>query len=306
MKENKSLFLPSVVEGKRPLLGIVGHGYVGSAVESSFGEQFERFIVDPKIGTNIDQLIEAQPHITFVCLPTPMSDSGRINATHVEDAVLKLMSRTRSAVILKSTVTPDIIERIIRSFNHQEDYHRFVYVPEFLKENSSVEDYLNPEFIIIGGMESSMSELLAIYDKSTHIVLPKNNVYMMNPVEASFVKYGINTFLALKVTFFNQLFDVMTTDAGGAVDPWVVNKALLADKRLGNSHWRVPGPDGRRGFGGSCFPKDLSAFINYTSKMTLLNEAKEVNDVYRSEYELSEREEEQNVNYGQAEKEQQD
>lgn len=304
MSERKmQYFLPALPEGKKPLLGIVGHGYVGRSVEASFNDHWDRFIVDPKIDTTIDQLIEAQPHLTYVCAPTPMSDSGRINATIVEDAVLKLINRTKSAIVLKSTVTPDVLERIIRSFNHEEDYYRFIYAPEFLRENSSVENYLNPDYIILGGMKESIGELMMIYETSTSILIPEK-VYLMNPVEASFVKYAINTFLALKVSYMNQLYDVMTTDAAGAVNPMTVLKALLADERLGTSHWRVPGPDGRRGFGGACFPKDLSAFINYTSKMTLLEKAKEVNDVYRSQYELDEREEANNVNYGQTQEEQ--
>lgn len=301
---NQPTFLPKLPEGKRPLLGIVGYGFVGRAVENSFTDNFERFIVDPKIGTTIDNLIEAQPHLTYVCAPTPVQDSGRIDAKVVEDAVLKLMKRTNSAVVLKSTVTPDVIERLIRSFNVEDDFYRFIYAPEFLKERSSIEDYLDPEFMIFGGMENSISELLSVYRNATSVVIP-TKVEVMNPVEASYVKYGINTFLATKVTFFNQLLDSMEKDAPGAVNPLVVTRAITNDSRIGNTHWRVPGPDNKRGFGGACFPKDLSAFVNYSANVPLLDKVKEINDNYRSEYELDEREESNNVNYGKTEEEQQ-
>lgn len=302
-QEEQPKFLPALPEGKTPLLGVVGYGYVGKAVEASFNDNFDRFIVDPKINTTIDDLVDAQPHIAYVCVPTPMQRGGRIDSKVAEDAVLKLMKRTKSAVVLKSTVTPDVIERLIRSFSTQDDYFRFIYAPEFLKEKSSIEDYLDPEFMIFGGMEQSIAELISVYRNATSIIVP-DTLHAMNPVEASYVKYAINTFLATKVTFFNQLHDVMTKDTPGAVNPSVVMKGILSDKRIGNSHWRVPGPDNKRGFGGSCFPKDLSAFINFTPNMPLLDKVKELNDNYRSEYELDEREESNNVDYGQTKEEQ--
>lgn len=298
-------FLPDLNEGSRPILGIVGHGYVGRAVESSFSDFFNRFIVDPNYGTTIDDLIEKQPHITFVCVPTPIDKSGRIDAKILEDTVLKLIRKTNSAIVIKSTATPDVLDRILNTVNDIVDYHRIIYSPEFLREKSSQEDFLNPEFMIFGGTESSVSELLELYNSTTSICIPPS-ISILNPIEASFVKYAINTFLATKVTFFNQLFDVMEKDAPGLCNPHRVFKAILNDRRMGHSHWRVPGFDGKRGFGGACFPKDLSAYVNYTSNATLLGKVKEINDEYRKGYKLNEREEINNVDYGSSKKEQQD
>ena len=67
--------------------------------------------------------------------------------------------------------------------------------------------------------------------------------------------------------------------------------------RLGSTHWRVPGPDGKKGFGGACFPKDLSAFTNYSTKLTLLEKVMEINNNIRSEYDLDEREKVANVKF---------
>jgi UDP-glucose 6-dehydrogenase len=74
--------------------------------------------------------------------------------------------------------------------------------------------------------------------------------------------------------------------------------AVGSDKRIGHSHTRVPGFDGKQGYGGACFPKDTAAFTNYSNKLTLIEKAITINNQYRSQYEKDEREIAQNVNYG--------
>src|SRR6056300_909755 len=106
---------PEYGKGDKPLVGVVGHGFVGKAVERSFLPEVERFLVDPNYGTDIDQLIEQEPAITFVCTPTPVGGGGRIDAAVTVDAILKLIRRSKSAVVLKSTVTPDVIDKICRA-----------------------------------------------------------------------------------------------------------------------------------------------------------------------------------------------
>ena len=129
----------------------------------------------------------------------------------------------------------------------------------------------------------------------------------MSCVEAAYFKYAVNTFLAMKVTFMNQLKEVID-DYGGSYNQ--LSRALAAEYRLGNSHMKIPGHDGKPGFGGSCFPKDLTAWLNFVDKKTnansdLLKSVKKVNDKIRSNYDISDREKEQNVDYGQTKKEQQ-
>jgi UDPglucose 6-dehydrogenase len=131
---------------------------------------------------------------------------------------------------------------------------------------------------------------------------------MVSPVEASLFKYAVNTYLATKVTFFNQLKQICD-DYGANFN--MLARALPIDHRIGHSHMKIPGPDGKAGFGGSCFPKDLNAFIKFAEKETSVDptiwkEVRKVNNEIRSQYELSDREIAQNVNYGQTKKEQQD
>lgn len=289
---------PDYGKGDKPLVGIVGHGFVGKAVERSFNENIERFLVDPNYKTNIDQLIEQEPALCFVCTPTPVLNNGRIDAAVTIDAVLKLIRLTKSAVVLKSTVTPDVIDKICRSVEGAEAASRFIYSPEFLTEKNADHEFCNPEYMVLGGLPDSTQQLMEFYRSNTYMKFPNdpNKVTTCHPVEASFIKYAINTFLAMKVTFFNQLYKAME-DETLSVNPMEVIKALSHEPRLGPTHWRVPGPDNKRGFGGACFPKDLSAFVNYTDKMTLLESVQEINKELRSEYELDEREKVANVRF---------
>ena len=118
----------------------------------------------------------------------------------------------------------------------------------------------------------------------------------MTAMEASFVKYGINCFLATKVLWFNQFKDLIDdTDSKYNV---IVN-AIGLDPRIGHSHTQVPGPDGKKGFGGACFPKDTNAFSTYArGEFSVLDDVIKANNIYRKEYDLDDREKEQKVNYG--------
>lgn len=290
--------------GKRdkPLVGIVGHGFVGKAVERSLLSGIEKFLVDPKYGTTIDQLLEEEPAISFVCTPTPVSSSGRIDGAATVDSVLKLIRQTKSAVVLKSTVTPDLIEKLCRTIAAEDAVGRFLYVPEFLTEGNADNEYCNPKFMVLGGLPSSCSEFLEFVHYNTHMRLPKNTdddggIHQVHPVEASYIKYAINCFLAMKVTFFNNLYNACKDDEWTGVNASVVAKVISAEPRIGQTHWRVPGPDGKFGFGGACLPKDLSAFVKYTDKMPLLEEVMRLNNETRSQYELGEREKEQNIDF---------
>ena len=290
---------------EKPVVAIVGHGFVGKAVERALHHDIERFLVDPNYGTTIDQLTSRQPVLTFVCTPTPTTSKGRIDAAVTVDAVLKLINNTQSAVVLKSTVTPDVIEKITRSIEQKGCPDRFIYAPEFLTEKNADHEYCHPKFMVFGGVESCVAELIGFLQENTAIILPKNTeddggIHVCHPVEASFVKYAINAFLAMKVTFLNQLVDAMG-DEQYTVTPLRVLKILAAEPRLGSSHWRAPGPDGKRGFGGACFPKDVAALTTYSDKLSLLEKMMDINNEYRKEYDLDDREVEQNIDFGKGE-----
>ncbi len=283
-------------------LGIVGHGFVGSAVEYAFTHrEIEMFLVDPKYGTTIDDLIDWKPNLTFVCAPTPMGDDGNVDASIVEDVVLKLLEHTDGGVNIKSTIPPDVANRIWNSI-FDDDLKRITHNPEFLTESNANEKFVDAPYHIIGGHPDACRGMASIYD--LYSTCSANEYVFMGASEAAFVKYSVNAFLATKVTFFNQLYD--TIDKSGCNWPTIVN-AIAKDSRIGHSHTRVPGYDGKRGFGGACFPKDLKAFTMFDPDLTLIEKCVSINNDYRKQYELDEREESNNVKYnGQTEEEQQD
>ena len=268
-------------------IAIIGHGFVGKAVDYGFTHtDIEKHIVDPLYGTTIEELPACNYY--FVCVPTPFGDDGSIDTSILDDVMEKLTAKN-GIIIVKSTVTPDVITK----WNNH-----IVYNPEFLTERSANSDFVNPDFHIFGGFEVYTDEVERLY-KDYSLCKPCP-AYHMSLQEASFVKYAINSFLAMKVLFFNQLYDAVgDTSANFAT----IIKAVGSDGRIGSSHTSVPGHDGRQGYGGACFPKDTSAFVNYSNRLTLIEKCIEINNTYRSQYELDEREKEQHVNYGQTKKE---
>jgi UDPglucose 6-dehydrogenase len=275
-----------------PKILIVGHGFVGQAVDYGFSHsKIEKTIIDPKYDTYLDNINDTVYDYAFVCVPTPMGVSGAIDSSIIDSTIAQLKDRN-ILIVVKSTVTPDIVA----------DWPmNVVYNPEFLTEKSANEQFVDPAFHILGGEDWATERVEELYVK--YSLCSPCPSYHMTREEASFVKYSINTFLAMKVTFFNQLYDVIgDTDANFAT----IIKAVGADDRINPSHTKVPGFDGKQGFGGACFPKDVSAFINYNKQLTLLKKASIINNNYRQQYEMDEREKQQHVNYGQTKKELQD
>jgi UDPglucose 6-dehydrogenase len=120
-----------------------------------------------------------------------------------------------------------------------------------------VDDFKNQDRVILGTHEKDYFEnLKSLY----RLGFPNIDIIHTKPVEAEMVKYVANTFLATKVSFANEIYDIcnfLDIDYDTVVD------IARIDSRLGDSHWQVPGPDGKRGFGGSCFPKDINALISF-------------------------------------------
>ena len=268
---------------------IVGHGFVGKAVDYGFNDHTcEKIIIDPIYGTSIDETLDAD--ITFVCVPTPMSDNGTIDTSIVEESIKKLLNQRSGIIVLKSTVTPDIVKSLC---THEVGRNRVVYNPEFLTEKNATEDFVNPPMQIFGGDKSVTEKVEEIFKQ--HSLCKPCPVFHMEAEDASFVKYGMNCFLATKVLFFNQFYDIVEKFGGNFGR--IIN-AIGEDPRIGQSHTRVPGHDGRRGFGGACFPKDTSAFLHFSDhSFSILDKVIEENNKYRKDYEKCDREKAQNVSY---------
>jgi UDPglucose 6-dehydrogenase len=254
-------------------IGIVGLGFVGTAVFEGMKHAFNIIGYDKvkgvacwKDGMNvgvhsglsgIEYLIKWVDGPIFVCVPTPMNSDGSCNTSIVEGVIKELseeltkQGRDGMTVAIKSTVPPGTTLRLNHIFNNV----YIVFNPEFLTERASVNDFKNQDRIIIGGPHEGTSYLKQVYDTS----YPNVPVTKTSSTIAEMVKYMTNCFLAVKVSFANevkQLCDKLDTDYDKVVE------YASKDKRLGQSHWSVPGPDGRDGWGGSCFPKDLNALMS--------------------------------------------
>ena len=279
---------------KKVKVGIVGYGFVGKATAKGFSKNTELFLVDPLLGTNLSDLKEFIPEFIFICLPTPMKKDGSQDFTLVKEVFTDILSnKISSTIILKSTVIPSNIKIVD---NLIEDY---IYNPEFLREKHAEEDFINSSMIILGGSKNNQEKVKNLYEN--HSICKTKNYVLTDKITASLIKYSINSFLASKVIFFNELRDLF--NSSGAEEDWDTFTDVLAmDKRIGNSHMDVPGHDGRLGFGGACFTKDTAALIKYSQssekELSLLKKAIEINNNIRSKYDqIDQREKDQNVNY---------
>ena len=236
-------------------IGIVGQGYVGTAVKTVFEKYYETNTFDLNGKCSCDSISElvAKSNIIFVCVPTPMNKNGSCNTEIVENVVkeINFISTDNKIVAIKSTIPPGTTNKL----NKKYDNITVIFNPEFLTEANFIEDFKNQSRIIIGGQRPASTKLRQVYS----LAFPNAKIVKTGSKTAEMVKYMTNTFLATKVSFANEMkliCDELNIDYDKVVE------YSTYDERLGKSHWAVPGPDGHYGFGGSCFPKDLNAILD--------------------------------------------
>ena len=262
-------------------LGVIGAGFVGGSVIHGFIDKATVDVVDPKHSPlTIEQLVfDSDPSIIFICVPTPESASGEVDVS-ITNAVLGELDDLGflGVVVIKSTITADHLQRIEKDFFRL----RMVYNPEFLTEANAHYDFCNPAMQILGGKWESCEEVERAYVQYSSVkVVP---TFKTDMTTASMLKYAINSYLATKVIFMNELRDMF--EATGTDTSWEQFTEMLAcDKRIGDSHLQVPGPDGKFGFGGHCFPKDTAALEYYARSLgvdlTVLSQAMIKNETAR-------------------------
>lgn len=282
-------------------IGIIGQGFVGSAIREGLKNFYNvtGYDLDPSKCFNMDhvasnlrleKLVETS-EIVFVCVPTPMRKDGSCDTRILETALdsaykiieksfrepkhsgfLKMQTHTKTFVV-KSTVPPGTTQRLSLKYPKI----NLCFSPEFLTEANSFEDFKNQSRIIIGG--NGAREVKRMFRKA----FPKIPIVITRSETAEMVKYFINCFLATKVTFANQMYEICQS---AGIDYDKVCEYALHDSRIGKSHLAVPGPDGDFGFGGHCFPKDLAAMSffgeQFHAETGLLKEIEALNNYYRS------------------------
>lgn len=250
-------------------VGIIGQGFVGSAIREGLKHHHNVLTYDldsSKCNSNLIDVTE-KSDIIFVCVPTPMRKDGSCDTRILESAiddihrVIQDSQRKDSPIlVIKSTIPPGTTDRIDSKYADM----KVLFSPEFLTEANSFEDFKNQNRIIIGspGYEEGNLDFPAfsVVKMFREVFKEKTHIMISSAREAEMCKYFINCFLATKVIFANQMYDICKSSG---LDYDVVKFMTLLDPRIGKSHMMVPGPDGDRGFGGHCFPKDLAAMIKF-------------------------------------------
>lgn len=258
-------------------IGIIGLGYVGGAIQASINWPEQFLIIDPPKGyANTYEDLKEQTDGVFVCVPSPQGDDGSCDTSILEN-VLKELKRVdyQGVIISKCTAPPHVYEKL------NSEYPNLVHAPEFLTAANANRDYANGRFAIIGGRVPAYIREAERIIRSTQEALGEN-VRHCTIGEAALAKYTINSFLATKVTFMNELRDVAVASS---LDYDTIVGMIKMDPRIGSSHLQVPGPDGAFGFGGACFPKDTSALLKYAeivgAQMNVLDAAVKKNTILR-------------------------
>jgi UDPglucose 6-dehydrogenase len=240
-------------------IGIVGGGFVGGATSLLECDDIQVIVydIDPSRckpeGTTITDLKTCD--LVFVCVPTPTKEDGSCNLTIVERCVESLQDHGISNIVLRSTVPPGTSERL-----------NVMFMPEFLTEANWATDFFQCSCWIFGTRSDTEAQLFqTMLDNAKQAGRIQNATAMyVTCKEAEMIKYARNNFLALKISFANEMYRICEKMG---IEYAHVRDGLSADKRIGASHLSVPGHDGHYGYGGTCLPKDTSALVAFATSM---------------------------------------
>jgi len=241
-------------------IGIIGNGFVGKATRQLEAWSITVILYDirPELcvphGITLADLSTCD--IIFVCVPTPMEASGQCHLGIVESVMAdlsKVIDPSKNFVVLRSTVPPGTCDRL-----------GCYFMPEFLTEKNYIQDFITCENWVFGlqGNENDarFQETIgclfryACEEKRIH----NNSIHFRTNKEAEMIKYFRNCFLSAKISFCNEMEEFCSKKG---IEYEKVRSFATLDSRIGGSHTFVPGHDGKRGFGGTCFPKDTGSLL---------------------------------------------
>jgi UDPglucose 6-dehydrogenase len=257
-------------------IGIIGYGFVGQAIAQAHHK--DRLIIkDPNLESSADYPDLVNCDAIYVCVPSPSIRDGRCDTSILEQILKELLFvliNKSIPIICKTTAPPSIYEQL------QKQYPNIVHCPEFLTAANNVRDYLNSNYFVLGGGTEWCINAREIIRSGVPLVDDK---FLITDVKtAALYKYMMNCYLATKVTFMNDFKNLADAED---ID-WNSLKSLaIFDKRIGDTHMNVPGPDGLYGWGGACFPKDISAIIKEASDIEvdfeLMDRVRSINKRHR-------------------------
>ena len=250
-------------------IGIIGIGFVGSSVSFGFSPQTgcdaDVKVYDKDVSKSTHTLDEVvnDSNFIFLSVPTPSNQDGSISLDIIYDVfedihnVIDYEKDNQPIILIRSTITPGTTSKIQVKYPKM----NIVFNPEFLTERSAKYDFINQSRFIVGGSWGNTMMVENLYKWRFGESTP---VIKTNYQTAELIKYMNNCFFATKVSFLNEMYQI--AEKCGANWEEAV-EGFVRDGRIGHSHMNVPGPDGKFGFGGSCFPKDIQAMINFADSL---------------------------------------
>ena len=245
-------------------IAVFGCGYVGGTVADWLESQEHTvYRIDPKLYpmTDKDEALMECSHV-IIAVPTPMLEDGTCDDSAVKEILSDHAMDYRHKILLKSTVTPDLIN----------NYPVQVCVsPEFLRARHAKQDFENSEVLVIGHHDNNSRDA----DEWAELFAPLNcPVTKCSRETASMIKYTHNAWLATKVAFFHELFKRTRNMENFNYND--LSMTLSRMKNIGASHMIVPNDEGGLGYTGHCFPKDIEALTNFF-KHSILEQVKATN-----------------------------
>ena len=239
---------------KKFKVGVIGNGFVGEAISFAFSSVSDLYVYDTDPLKSLDDLESVHScDFVFICVPTPMFQDGSQDLSYVEDVFEKATSKP--VYILKSTVLPGTTEELSKKYSNI----KIIFSPEFLTERTAKLDMLTQSRIILGGELSLTEKAKTLFNQRFKI----KNIIQTDSKTAEPTKYMNNTFFATKVSIMNE-FKLLCDKIGANWEDAL--RGFVSDGRIGDSHLNVPGHDGKLGYGGTCFPKDVNALLSFSKK----------------------------------------
>ena len=249
-------------------IGVVGNGFVGGAVRNGFspnvGCDAEVKVYDKNPTKSTHSLLEVvnDSDFVFISVPTPSFEDGKINLQILDDCLrdISSMSTKQDTIFLiRSTIVPGTTRKLQNKYNTL----NLVFNPEFLTERSANFDFINQSRFIVGGSIKNVEKVSSLFRWRFGETV---SIIETDYESAEMVKYMTNTFLATKISFLN---DMKILSEAVDAEWYDVLEGFIRDGRVGHTHLNVPGHDGKFGFGGSCFPKDIQAMIDFAEMFGL-------------------------------------
>jgi UDPglucose 6-dehydrogenase len=235
-------------------VGVLGNGFVGDAISFAFSSVADMYVYDTDPSRCLNDLESVHNcDFVFVCVPTPMYEDGSQDLSYVESAFEK--ANNGPIYILKSTVLPGTTDEFSKKYPNI----KIIFSPEFLTERTAKLDMLTQSRIILGGDLSLIEKAKVLFNKRFKI----KNIILTDSKTAELIKYMNNTFFATKVSIMNE-FKLLCDKIGANWEDALMG--FVSDGRIGDSHLNVPGHDGKLGYGGTCFPKDVNALLSFSKK----------------------------------------